>query len=70
MYGVGAFTPIINPPQTAILGVGEIALKPVVEAGKIEVRPVMTLSLTFDHRAMDGHVAANFLKDLKRSIES
>jgi len=69
MYGVDSFTPIINPPQTSILGVGEIALKPFVESGRIEARPTMTLSLTFDHRAMDGHVAANFLKDLKRSIE-
>jgi len=70
MYGVTAFTPIINPPQTSILGVGEVALKPVVDSGKIEVRPMMMLSLTFDHRAMDGHIAANFLRDLKKGIES
>jgi pyruvate dehydrogenase E2 component (dihydrolipoamide acetyltransferase) len=70
MYGVGAFTPIINPPQTSILGVGEVTLKPVVDSGKIEVRPMMTLSLTFDHRVMDGHIAASFLRDLKKAIES
>jgi pyruvate dehydrogenase E2 component (dihydrolipoamide acetyltransferase) len=71
MFGVSAFTPIINPPQTAILGVGEIALKPqVISEGAIEARPIMMLSLTFDHRAMDGHIAANFLRDLKKSIES
>jgi pyruvate dehydrogenase E2 component (dihydrolipoamide acetyltransferase) len=71
MYGISSFTPIINPPQTAILGVGQIALKPQVNpAGVIEVLPLMMLSLTFDHRAMDGHTAASFLRDLKKSIES
>ena len=71
MFGVSAFTPIINPPQTAILGVGEIALKSqVISGGAIEARPMMMLSLTFDHRAMDGHVAANFLRELRKSIES
>lgn len=70
MYGITAFTPIINPPQTSILGVGEVTLKPVVDSGKIEVRPMMMLSLTFDHRAMDGHIAANFLRDLRKAIES
>ncbi len=67
MFGVSAFTPIINPPQTAILGVGEIALKPqVTSGGAIEAKPMMMLSLTFDHRAMDGHVAANFLRDSEK----
>jgi pyruvate dehydrogenase E2 component (dihydrolipoamide acetyltransferase) len=70
MYGVNAFTPIINPPQTSILGVGEVTLKPVVDSGKIAIRPMMALSLTFDHRAMDGHVAASFLRDLRKVIES
>ncbi|MDA4123503.1 MAG: 2-oxo acid dehydrogenase subunit E2 [Thaumarchaeota archaeon] len=69
-YGIGAFTPIINPPQSAILGVGRILLKPAVVEGKLAVEPMMTLSLTFDHRIMDGHVAALFLKDLQERIES
>jgi pyruvate dehydrogenase E2 component (dihydrolipoyllysine-residue acetyltransferase) len=69
-YGVGAFTPIINPPQVAILGIGKVALKPVVEDGNVAVRPMMTLSLTLDHRAIDGHTAALFLRDLQTRIEN
>jgi len=61
MYGVEGFTPIINPPQTAILGVGRIQLKPVVVEGRVEVKPVTVFSLTFDHRVVDGHTAAQFL---------
>jgi pyruvate dehydrogenase E2 component (dihydrolipoamide acetyltransferase) len=69
MYGVDAFTPIINPPQSAILGVGRIAEKPVAVDQQIAVRPMMTLSLTFDHRVLDGVVAAGFLKTLKETLE-
>src|SRR5699024_2160916 len=54
MYAIDGFTPIINPPETAILGVGRIVEKPVVIDGEIEVRPMMTLSLSFDHRVIDG----------------
>jgi pyruvate dehydrogenase E2 component (dihydrolipoamide acetyltransferase) len=68
MFGVEGFTPIINPPQCAILGVGAIQDKPVVIEGQITIRKVMTLSLSFDHRVMDGVAAARFLKDLKESI--
>ncbi|SFE12255.1 pyruvate dehydrogenase E2 component (dihydrolipoamide acetyltransferase) [Lentibacillus persicus] len=70
MYAIDGFTPIINPPETAILGVGRIVEKPVVIDGEIEVRPIMTLSLSFDHRAIDGAPAAAFLTDLKERLEN
>ncbi len=63
-FGADAFTPIVNPPQCAILGVGRIAEKPVVVDGAVQVRPTMWLSLTFDHRIVDGAPAARFLQAL------
>ncbi len=63
------FTPILNMPQVAILGIGEAGLRPWVVDGRIEARPVMGLSLTFDHRAVNGAPAANFLTDLCQAIE-
>jgi pyruvate dehydrogenase E2 component (dihydrolipoamide acetyltransferase) len=62
MYGIDAFTPIINQPQVAILGIGRIVEKPAVHQGQIAVRSLMTLSLTFDHRIIDGAPAAAFLQ--------
>jgi pyruvate dehydrogenase E2 component (dihydrolipoamide acetyltransferase) len=70
MFGVDTFTPIINPPETAILGVGRIAEKPVVVNKEITVKPVMQLSLSFDHRVVDGAPAAQFLQKVKEIIES
>ncbi len=64
MYGIDAFTPIINPPEAAILGVGRIIEKPAVYRGQVAVRSLMTLSLTFDHRIVDGAPAAAFLQTL------
>jgi len=69
-YGVETFTPLVNPPETAILGVGTIADKPVVIGGQITVRPVAFLSLSFDHRVIDGASAARFLQRLKQIIEN
>jgi len=63
-FGADAFTPIVNPPQCAILGVGRIVDKPVAVDGLVEVRPTLWLSLTFDHRIMDGAPAARFLQQL------
>ena len=63
-FGADAFTPIVNPPQCAILGVGRIVDKPVAVQGAVEVRPTMWLSLTFDHRIVDGAPAARFLQQL------
>src|SRR5436305_946514 len=68
-YRVDGFTPIINPPETAILGVGRIADKPVVVQGKIEARTMCTLSLSFDHRVVDGAPAAAFLARLAELLE-
>jgi pyruvate dehydrogenase E2 component (dihydrolipoamide acetyltransferase) len=68
-YRVDGFTPIINPPETAILGVGRIADKPAVVDGKIEARTMCTLSLSFDHRVVDGAPAAAFLARLAELLE-
>ncbi len=69
MFEVDGFTPIINLPQAAILGVGRITRKAVVTDDAIVARPVMTLSLSFDHRVVDGAPAARFLQRLKQLIE-
>jgi pyruvate dehydrogenase E2 component (dihydrolipoamide acetyltransferase) len=70
MYAIDAFTPIINQPETAILGVGRMLDKPVVVNGSIEIRPMMTVSLSFDHRVIDGAPAAEFLTEVKRVLEN
>ncbi|HEV2125823.1 MAG TPA: 2-oxo acid dehydrogenase subunit E2 [Chloroflexota bacterium] len=67
---VDAFTPIINPPQAAILGVGRIAKKAAVHEDEVKVRHMVTLSLSFDHRIVDGAPAGAFLRDVKRAIEA
>jgi len=67
---IEAFTPILNPPEVGILGVGKIIEKPVVENGQITVGQRMSLSLTFDHRIIDGADGARFLKTLKSYIET
>jgi pyruvate dehydrogenase E2 component (dihydrolipoamide acetyltransferase) len=67
--GVEYFTPIINPPQAGILGVGKILEKPVVVSGGIHIRSMMTLSLVFDHRLIDGAPAAKFLARVKALLE-
>jgi len=69
MYGVEFFTPIINPSEAAILGVGKITEKPVVINGKVEVKPMIMLSLSYDHRVVDGAPAAEFLLKIKEKIE-
>ena len=60
-YGIDAFTPLLNPPQTAILGLGRARPRPAVVAGAVVVRTLIMLSLTFDHRVLDGAPAAAFL---------
>ena len=69
MYGVDAFLAVLNPPQAAILAVGRIAERVVAVAGQPAVRPVMGLSLSFDHRVVDGARGAMFLDTLARLIE-
>jgi pyruvate dehydrogenase E2 component (dihydrolipoamide acetyltransferase) len=70
MYDVDGFTPVINLPEAAILGVGRITPKPVVRDDQIVVRKIMTLSLAFDHRLVDGAPAAKFLQYIKELIET
>ena len=69
MYGIESFTPIINQPEVAILGVNTMEDKVVVVDGEICVRPIMNLSLTADHRVIDGSVAAQFLQRVKKLME-
>jgi pyruvate dehydrogenase E2 component (dihydrolipoamide acetyltransferase) len=69
MYGVETFTPIINPPEAAILGVGRIGEELALDHGQVVPRAVMTLSLTIDHRIVDGAPGASFLQTLVQFLE-
>ena len=69
-YGIDAFTPVINLPECAVLGMGRIARVPVVRGDRIEPGDQLSLSLTFDHRIVDGAPAARFLQELVRVLES
>ena len=70
MYGMKQFTAVINPPQTSILAVGMSEERPVVRNGKIEIANIMTVTLTCDHRAMDGALGAQLLSALRLLIEN
>ena len=70
MYGIESFTPIINQPEVAILGVNTMEDKVVVRNGEMCIRPIMNLSLTADHRVVDGSVAAEFLQRVKSLMEN
>ncbi len=67
---IESFTPVLNPPQTGILGVNNIVYRTKQVNGEFVNYPAMGLSLTFDHRALDGAPAAKFLKDLKNCLEN
>jgi pyruvate dehydrogenase E2 component (dihydrolipoyllysine-residue acetyltransferase) len=69
MYGVEQFVAILNPPQAAILAVGAAQPTPVARDGAVEVRPLMTMTLTCDHRSVDGATAADFLRTVKTFLE-
>ena len=69
IYGSMLSTPILNPPQTGILGMHNIVERPVVENGNIVVRPIMYLALSYDHRIIDGKEAVSFLKIIKECLE-
>jgi pyruvate dehydrogenase E2 component (dihydrolipoamide acetyltransferase) len=69
MFGIDRFTAVLNPPQAAILAVGQVAEQPVVEDGELVVRPLAHLTLTCDHRAIDGADGAEFLQTLKELLE-
>ena len=63
-------TPIINPPQSAILGMHNIVERPVAIDGKVEIRPMMYLALSYDHRIIDGKESVSFLVKVKEMIEN
>ncbi|XP_068683364.1 dihydrolipoyllysine-residue succinyltransferase component of 2-oxoglutarate dehydrogenase complex, mitochondrial-like isoform X1 [Montipora foliosa] len=69
VFGSMMGTPIINPPQSAILGMHAIIDRPVAVKGKVEIRPMMYLALTYDHRLIDGREAVTFLRRIKASVE-
>jgi len=69
IYGSMLSTPILNPPQSAVLGMHNIVERPVAINGNVEVRPVMYLALSYDHRIVDGKEAVSFLKIIKESLE-
>ena len=70
VFGSLLSTPILNPPQSAILGMHKIQDRPMVVDGNIEIRPMMYLALTYDHRLLDGKDAVSFLVKIKESLES
>jgi pyruvate/2-oxoglutarate dehydrogenase complex dihydrolipoamide acyltransferase (E2) component len=70
MTGIDWFTPILNPPQVGILGLSRVVDRAVVREHQIVIAPMTTLTLVFDHRAVDGHPAALFLRDLRTRLES
>ncbi len=69
VYGSLMSTPILNPPQSAILGMHKIQERPMVVGGKIEIRPMMYLALSYDHRIVDGREAVSFLVRVKEGVE-
>jgi 2-oxoglutarate dehydrogenase E2 component (dihydrolipoamide succinyltransferase) len=69
VFGSLVSTPILNPPQSAILGMHKIQERPVVENGEIVIRPMMYLALTYDHRIIDGREAVRFLVTIKEALE-
>jgi 2-oxoglutarate dehydrogenase E2 component (dihydrolipoamide succinyltransferase) len=69
VYGSLLSTPIINPPQSAILGMHAMQERPVARDGAIIIRPMMYVALSYDHRIIDGREAVTFLKQIKTSIE-
>jgi 2-oxoglutarate dehydrogenase E2 component (dihydrolipoamide succinyltransferase) len=69
VYGSLLSTPILNPPQSAVLGMHTIQDRPVAIEGKVEIRPMMYLALSYDHRLIDGRQAVSFLKRIKEYVE-
>ena len=69
VYGSMLSTPILNPPQSGVLGMHNIVERPVVKEGNIVIRPIMYLALSYDHRIIDGKEAVSFLKTVKECLE-
>jgi 2-oxoglutarate dehydrogenase E2 component (dihydrolipoamide succinyltransferase) len=70
IYGSLMSTPIVNPPQSGILGMHAIQERPVARDGNVVIRPMMYLALTYDHRIVDGREAVTFLRHIKDFVES
>ena len=70
IYGSLLSTPIVNPPQSGVLGLHAIQQRPVVRDGQIVIRPMMYVALTYDHRLIDGREAVTFLRRIKETVES
>ena len=70
VFGSMLSTPIINPPQSAILGMHNIVERPMAINGKVEIRPVMYLALSYDHRIIDGRESVGFLVHIKEALEN
>jgi pyruvate dehydrogenase E2 component (dihydrolipoamide acetyltransferase) len=70
MLGVDSFVAIINPPQCAILAVGQVAERAVPDGNQIVARPMMTMTLSADHRIVDGAIAARYLQEVQRLLEN
>src|SRR6185436_12654591 len=69
VYGSLLSTPIVNPPQSGVLGMHAIQERPVARAGQVVIRPMMYVALSYDHRLIDGREAVTFLKRIKETIE-
>ena len=69
MFGIKTFIAIINPPQASLLATGEIKERPVAIDNRIEIRPTMEMTLSCDHRVMDGYLGAKFLQEIKQGLE-
>ena len=70
VFGSLMSTPILNPPQSGILGMHNIVDRPVAIKGQVEIRPMMYIALSYDHRIVDGKVSVSFLKNIKSLIEA
>ena len=70
MFDVENFTAIINPPDACILAIGKIKETPIVDNGEIKIGHVMKMTLSSDHRVVDGSIASGFLKTLKENLEN
>ena len=69
VYGSMLSTPIINPPQSGVLGMHNIVDRPIALNNEIKIKPVMYLALSYDHRIIDGKEAVSFLKEIKENLE-
>jgi len=70
VFGSMLSTPIINPPQSAILGMHNIIDRPIAVNGKVEIHPIMYLALSYDHRIVDGKESVGFLVNIKEALEN